>query len=107
MAGWARWCLAARRVERFQLNEESLWSGFPRDCDNPDAVNHLPEVRKAVFDGDYLLADALCTKMQGPFTQSYQPMADLRIEFEHDGEISGLSALVGSGHCRGRNRVPC
>ena len=51
--------------ERFQLNEESLWSGFPRDCDNPDAINHLPEVRKAVFDGDYLLADALCKKMQG------------------------------------------
>ena len=75
--------------ERFQLNEESLWSGFPRDCDNPDAINHLPEVRKAVFDGDYLLADALCKKMQGPFTQSYQPMADLRIEFEHDGEITG------------------
>ena len=75
--------------ERFQLNEESLWSGFPRDCDNPDAVNHLPEVRKAVFDGDYLLADALCKKMQGPFTQSYQPMADLRIEFEHGGEITG------------------
>ena len=75
--------------ERFQLNEESLWSGFPRDCDNPDAINHLPEVRKAVFDGDYLLADALCKKMQGPFTQSYQPMADLRIEFEHPGEITG------------------
>ena len=76
-------------AERFQLNEESLWSGFPRDCDNPDAVNHLPEVRKAVFDGDYLLADALCKKMQGPFTQSYQPMADLHIEFEHSGEITG------------------
>ena len=39
--------------ERFQLNEESLWSGFPRDCDNPDAINHLSQVRKAVFDGDY------------------------------------------------------
>jgi alpha-L-fucosidase 2 len=76
-------------VERFKLNEESLWSGFPRDCDNPDAINHLPEVRKAVFDGDYLLADELCKKMQGPFTQSYQPMADLRIEFEHPGEVTG------------------
>ena len=77
------------RAERLQLNEESLWSGFPRDCDNPDAINHLPEVRKAIFDGDYLLADELCKKMQGPFTQSYQPMADLRIEFEHPGEITG------------------
>jgi alpha-L-fucosidase 2 len=72
--------------ERLQLNEESLWSGHPKACDNPDAQNYLPLVRKAVFDGDYALADQLCKKMQGPFTQSYQPMGDLRLAFEHAGE---------------------
>jgi alpha-L-fucosidase 2 len=74
--------------ERLQLNEESLWSGYPKDCDNPDAINHLPAVRKAVFDGDYLLADQLCRKLQGPFTQSYQPMGDLRLAFAHAGEAT-------------------
>ena len=74
--------------ERLQLNEESLWSGHPKDCDNPDAQNYLPLARKAVFDGDYALADQLCKKMQGPFTQSYQPMGDLRLAFEHAGEMT-------------------
>ncbi|MDQ1301387.1 MAG: alpha-L-fucosidase 2, partial [Chloroflexota bacterium] len=73
--------------ERLQLNEESLWSGHPRDCDNPDAPNYLPLARKAVFDGDYALADQLCKKLQGPFTQSYQPMGDLRLSYEHEGEV--------------------
>jgi alpha-L-fucosidase 2 len=74
--------------ERFQLNEDSLWSGHPKACDNPDALNVLPLARKAVFDGDYALADQLCKKMQGPFTQSYQPMGDLRLAFEHAGEVA-------------------
>jgi len=71
--------------ERLQINEESLWSGHPKECDNPDALNVLPLVRKAVFDGDFALTDQLCKKMQGPFTQSYQPMGDLRIAFDHAG----------------------
>ncbi len=74
--------------ERLQLNEESLWSGYPKDCDNPDAINTLPLVRKTVFDGDYVTADALCKKMQGPYTQSYEPMGDLRLAFDHDGAVS-------------------
>jgi alpha-L-fucosidase 2 len=74
--------------ERLQLNEESLWSGYPKDGDNPDAIHYLPLVRKAVFDADYALADQFCKKMQGPFTQSYQPMGDLRLAFEHTGAVS-------------------
>src|SRR4029453_13062044 len=37
--------------ERIQLNENSLWMGGPRERDNPDAVNHLAEVRRLLFAG--------------------------------------------------------
>ena len=74
--------------ERLQLNEESLWSGHPKDCDNPDAPKHLPLLREAAFNGDYARADELAKKMQGPFTQSYLPMGDLHLAFDHAGEIT-------------------
>jgi alpha-L-fucosidase 2 len=66
---------------RLQLNEDTLWSGHPKDCDNPAAVQYLPLVREAVFAGDYARADELIKHMQGPFNQSYQPLGDLYLEF--------------------------
>jgi alpha-L-fucosidase 2 len=67
--------------ERLQLNESTLWSGGPKDWNNPAARNVLPQVRAAVFAGRYAEAEALCKKMQGPYTQAYQPLGDLRLEF--------------------------
>ena len=67
-------------MERLQLNEDSLWSGGPRDWNNPKAADFLPEVRRLLFKGKYTQADAVCRQMQGPFTQSYQPMGDLILE---------------------------
>jgi len=69
--------------ERLQFNEESLWSGYPRDHSNPSALDYLPQVRQAVFAGDFALADRLARKMQGPYTQSYLPFGDVLLEFEH------------------------
>ena len=68
--------------ERLQLNEDTLWSGHPRDCNNPDARQYLPEVRRLVLrEADYTEADQVCKKMQGPFNESYQPLADLLLDF--------------------------
>src|SRR5688572_18159008 len=38
-------------VERIQLNEETLWDGYPRDTTNPEALKALPEVRRLLFEG--------------------------------------------------------
>ncbi len=70
------------REERLQLNEDTLWSGEPKDCNNPDAATWIPKVREALFAGDYLKADELSKNMQGPFNQSYQPLGDLSLTFE-------------------------
>jgi alpha-L-fucosidase 2 len=69
-------------IARFQLNEATLWSGGPREWDNPRAAQILPAVREAIFEGDYTRADALCQQMQGPYNESYQPLGDLLIAFD-------------------------
>ena len=67
--------------ERLQLNDATLWSGGPTDWNNPSAPAALPELRAAAFAGDFVQATALAKKMQGPYTQSYQPLGDLRLAF--------------------------
>ncbi len=75
--------------ERIQINEDTLWSGFPKDTSNYDAINHLDEVRRYIFDGEYVRAQKIIDeKMLGPWNQSYQPMGNLYIDFDGIGEIS-------------------
>ncbi len=77
------------RHERLALNDDTLWSGGPREWNNPDAKAWLPKVRAAALAGRYAEADALAKKMQGPFNQSYQPLGDLLLDFDVPGEIEG------------------
>jgi alpha-L-fucosidase 2 len=67
--------------DRFQLNEDTLWSGEPSLGTNPDAKSHLPEIRKALFDGKWSEVDSIFQKMQGPYTESYMPFGDLHLSF--------------------------
>ncbi|HEY8483328.1 MAG TPA: glycoside hydrolase family 95 protein, partial [Longimicrobiales bacterium] len=69
--------------ERLQLNEDTLWSGGPKDWNNPGAREVLPEVRRLIAEGKYVEADQLSKKMMGPYTQSYLPLGDLYLTFEH------------------------
>ena len=74
-------------AERLQLNEDTLWSGHPRDWNNPEAKQYLPEVRRLVLDQEeYARADEVCKKMQGPYNESYQPLGNLYLKFEGQGE---------------------
>ncbi|WP_299089610.1 glycoside hydrolase family 95 protein [uncultured Metabacillus sp.] len=75
-------------LERVQLNEDSLWSGSPKDWNNPEAKKYLPEMRKLIFAGKYVEADQLAKKMMGPYTQSYLPLGDLLLTFDHIGRLS-------------------
>ncbi len=77
--------------ERIQLNENSLWMGGRMERDNPEALEHLPEVRRLLFAGApdeaYRLADKhLMARPQR--LQSYQTLGDLRLTFDHEEEIS-------------------
>jgi len=71
------------KEDRILLNEDTLWSGEPRDTTNPEAAKPLEEVRRLVFAGEYRKAqDLLEGTMLGQWTQSYLPMGDLLLTWE-------------------------
>ena len=73
--------------ELIQLNEETLWSGGPVNTDpNPQAPQYLDEIRRALFNQEYQKAEALSKKMQGLFTESYEPLGDLMLKYNLNGE---------------------
>jgi alpha-L-fucosidase 2 len=77
---------ASPAKETLQLNEDTLWSGKPRDGNNRDAKKYLGDIRRAVLEEqDYHKADQLCQKMQGLFAEAYQPLGNLRLNFTHRG----------------------
>lgn len=67
--------------ELIQLNEASLWTGGPvRTHVNPGAYENLQIVRDALLkEEDYAKAYAYTKKMQGYYSESFLPMADLFI----------------------------
>jgi len=86
-------------AERLQLNEESVWSGQPQDADNPDALQHLAEIRRRLFAGRYADGQKLTFDKQtcrGPGTCGgaaakcdfgcYQTLGDLDLRFDGQGQ---------------------
>ncbi|MCZ1266561.1 glycoside hydrolase family 95 protein [Paenibacillus tundrae] len=69
--------------EKISLNEDTLWSGYPKNGNNPGAKDALPKVRKLLQEERYTEADTLTREMMGPYTQSYLPFGDLLLRFEH------------------------
>ena len=75
--------------ERFQLNDHTLWSGYPEPGNNPKGPEYLPQVRQAVFDGDYKKAADLWRKgLQGPYSARYLTMGELLLDFHLADSIS-------------------
>ena len=67
--------------ERIQLNEDTLWSGFPRDTVNYEAIRHLKKARELLFDGQYAQAQQLVEReMVGRRCESYLAMGNLFLE---------------------------
>lgn len=67
-------------VDKISLNDITLWTGEPeREVYSPDAYKAIPDIRTALNKGDYRLADELQRKVQGHFSQNYQPLGELLI----------------------------
>ena len=77
------------KEELIQLNEETLWSGGPVNSNpNPGAAKYLPKIREALFAENYKEAESLSKMMQGPFTESYEPLGDLILKYDFQGEAT-------------------
>lgn len=74
--------------ERLGLNEESLWSGYYKDKNNPEALQYLPAVRQLILSGRNTEAERMIQDhMLGEYGESYLPLGDLLITFRH-GEVA-------------------
>lgn len=90
--------------ERIQLNEETMWSGSPQECDNPEAAKHLDEIKDLLKNGKYREATALTNHTQVcigkgsgggngsavPFG-CFQTLGDLWLDFENKGNYTDYS----------------
>ncbi len=76
--------------EHLALNEQTIWSGNLGDSDRAGAHRHLAEIRELIFAGRYPEAEAIVNREilgERPLG-SYQALGDLRIRFDHAGEIT-------------------
>ena len=63
-----------------QFNDITFWTGKPVNRnDDEGAHKWIPEIRKALFNEDYKLADSLQLHVQGNNSQFYQPLATMHI----------------------------
>ena len=94
--------------ERIYLNEDTLWSGFPGERGTPPEPGALGEVRRLILQQkDYVAGEEAAKKLQGPFSESYQPLGELAIEFEGHGgaEDYRLELDLDAALCRTTYRV--
>ena len=78
--------------ERIALSESTAWSGAPSTTDvNPEALEHLNEIRQLLFSGKYVEARGLCEKYLLGHTKSFgtnMPLPELQLDFGEPGAVS-------------------
>ena len=69
--------------DKVSLNDITLWTGEPssKKVFSPDAYKSIPAIREALRKGDYPEADRLQRNVQGHFSQNYQPLGQLTIDY--------------------------
>lgn len=73
------------KTDLIHLNDITLWSGGPvNPYMNPNAYVHFPKVRELLLQENYKAADSLIKKIQGKFSESYAPLGNLYIDFDHE-----------------------
>ncbi len=81
--------------ERIALNEDSLWSGYPKDKNNPDAHKYYAQAQQLAQSGQLAQAQRLIEdRLEGAFTESYMPLGDIYIEFSGVDECRNYTHLL-------------
>lgn len=98
------------KKERIALNEDSLWSGFPKDLNKKDAGQHLDDLRTAIFSKNYSKAKNILNKdMHGHWSEAYLPFGDLIIEYKNAPKKNyerildletGIATVAAKGFCQ-------
>ncbi|KOP36899.1 glycoside hydrolase family 95 protein [Flavobacterium sp. WLB] len=73
--------------DKIYLNDATLWSGEPVNTKmNPEAYKNIPEIREALKNENYKLAEELNKKIQGKNSESYAPLGTLEINNAEKGK---------------------
>ena len=68
--------------EIISLNDITLWTGEPeREVTTPDAYKAIPTIRELLDKEDYKGADREQKKVQGRYSENYQPLGQLTIAY--------------------------
>ena len=76
-------CFAGSRVDRFQLNDDTVWSGAFINRVNPDAREGLKEVRQFLAHGNIARAEQVAEEKLTAVPESqraYEPLCDLILQ---------------------------
>ena len=83
-------CFGGTVIDRFQLNNDSIWWGGFRDRINPDAKENIPVIQRLIREGKIRAAEELANETVAavPDYQShYEPLADVFFIPESDERI--------------------
>lgn len=67
--------------ETVNLNDATLWSGMPRDYNDPSIKDRIAKIRGALLEGDFFAAQKLSEKMSKYDNESYQPLGNIYLSF--------------------------
>ena len=90
----------------FTLNDITLWTGEPdrglghMDLAGQDYAGAVEAVRAALEAEDYPLAERLQKRLQGHYSETYQPLGILRIVWETPDQVGGDDSNVMPGSDR-------
>ncbi len=73
-------CFGGTLIDRFQLNQDSVWHGGFRDRINPDARECLPEIRRLIREGKIAAAEELANEAMAAIPDyqcHYEPLCDV------------------------------
>lgn len=77
------------KEELIQLNEQSLWTGGPVNQEPiSEKANYLQPIRNYLFKDSINNAVQLLRKIQGPNTEMYQPLGNIILKQNLNGQVS-------------------
>ncbi|MBO5502721.1 MAG: glycoside hydrolase family 95 protein [Clostridia bacterium] len=77
-------CFGGTLMDRWQLNDDSVWSGGFADRINPDAARSIAEARRLIAEGSLAKAEEVveeCIAATPDVQRSYEPLCDLIVQF--------------------------
>lgn len=83
-------CWGGPDVDRTQVNDATCWSGSPDSARGEvadDGPTRLARARAALTEGDVRAAEEELRRLQGGFSQSFQPLVDIEITRDDAGHL--------------------